>query len=106
MLADIEILARRLEQQITSFEKLHADEMKRFEEQFAVFQRLQNDELQMLRAELKQLQDEIARAKQEETEQAVTDRAAAPPKPADAKAVLMITRRDLLTGNISPRSRT
>ncbi len=60
MLSDLHESARRLEQQIASFEKLHTDELKRFQEQLETYQRLQNDELQMLRDQLKRFKDQIA----------------------------------------------
>ncbi len=100
MLSELEDLAHRLEQQLVSYEKLHADEMKRFEEQLAAYRNLQNDELQMLRHELSQLNLEIEQLKQEEatkeTEPAPTptDHTAASPVP------LAVTRRELLTGKL------
>jgi hypothetical protein len=59
MLSDLQESARRLDQQITSFEKLHGEELKKFQEQLETYQRLQNDEMQMLRDQLKRLKDEI-----------------------------------------------
>jgi chromosome segregation ATPase len=100
VLSELEDLARRLEQQILAYEKLHADEMKRFEEQLAAYRNLQNDELQMLRNELTQLKDEIEHLKQEESAGdsgaalTSTEPASAPP------ATLVVTRRELLTGKI------
>ena len=93
MIAELEDTARRLEQQITSFEKLHTDELQRFAEQLAAYCKLQTDELQMLRAELQQFADEIARLKAAEAERA--ESAATP-------VVLTLTRRDLLTGHVPP----
>lgn len=101
MLSELEELAHRLEQQIVSFEKLHADEMKRFEEQLATYRRLQNDELQMLRDELSQLNGEIEQLKQEEPENNAAPAEAMPTEPPVADAKLTLTRRELLTGKIS-----
>jgi hypothetical protein len=92
---ELEDLARRLERQLESYEKLHKDEMKRFQEQFEAFQRIQADELEMLRSELAQLKQEIAMF---ESEPKQTLTAAAPNEP--ARVGSPITRRDLLTGNI------
>ncbi len=99
MLSELEDLARRLEQQILSYEKLHADEMKRFEEQLATYRHLQDDELQMLRDELKQLKGEIEHLKLAEPEDAAAQTMSQPAPPA-ARAALTLTRRELLTGKI------
>lgn len=103
MLSELQELAHRLEQQVTSFEKLHVDEMKRFQEQFETLARLQNEELDMLRKELKQLQDEVARLQAEEPE---PSSAGVPPGTPPARAALALTRRDLLTGNLRPNHRS
>jgi hypothetical protein len=109
VLSEIETLARRLEQQITSFEKLHTDELARFQEQLAAYQRLQNDELEMLRAELNRLKEEIAGLKAQEPPAEVVAHPAlpvsthAPTEPTEAYATLTLTRRDLLTGNLLPK---
>ena len=84
-------LARRLEQQITSFQKLHADELNRLQEQLDTYRRLQNDELEMLRDELKQLKEEMALLQANVTE--------TPAEPPPAPQPPTLTRRDLLTGN-------
>ncbi len=97
VLSELEDLARRLEQQIESYEKLHADEMKRFEEQLQAFQRIQADELKMLRDELDQIKREIAASKEEQAERAPTS---APSQAEMSRLEPTITRRDLLTGNI------
>lgn len=92
MHSSLDDLARRLEQQITSFQKLHADELNRLQEQLDTYRRVQNDELEMLRDELKQLKDEIA----------LLEISVAEP-PADMPSTpqpRMLTRRDLLTGNL------
>ena len=99
MFSELADLARRLEQQMVSYEKLHADEMKRFEQQLAAYRNLQNDELQMLRDELAQLKGEIEQLKQEESTHETTS-ASMPTQPAVAHANLTVTRRELLTGKI------
>ena len=99
MLSETQDLARRLEQQLIAYEKMHADEIKRFQEQLANLQSVQSYELQMLRDELAQLKQELAALKEQEPEQPVQS---APD--ADAPRVEMtITRRELLTGNLRPR---
>ena len=93
MLEEIETLARRLEQQLAAYEKLHADEMKKFREQLDAFQNIQADELRMLGNELAQLKEELAAVKQAATQNA------------SAESVLppgTLTRRDLLTGKMPP----
>ncbi len=99
MLSELQELARRLDQQVTAFEKLHADEMKRFQEQFETLSRLQNDELAMLRKELKQLQEEVARLQAQEPE---PPHVMMPPDTPPVRAALTLTRRDLITGNLHP----
>ncbi len=115
MLSDLENLARRLEQQITSFEKLHADELARFQEQLATYQRLQNEELEMLHTQLNQLKAEVVHLRAASSvgmPESLPEAVPAPvpsvsvPTPVDpieAYATLSITRRDLLTGNILPK---
>jgi replication fork clamp-binding protein CrfC len=99
LLSEIQDLARRLEQQLVAFERLHADELKRFQDQLATYQRLQNDELQMLRDELQQLKKESALLQAEQTARAAeTPRLEVAPKQVE----LTITRRDLLTGKLPP----
>lgn len=92
MLEEMETLARRLEQQISVYEKLHADEMKKFQEQFETLQRIQADELQMLRKELAQLKEGIAAIKAAAASESADDEPAEP----------TLTRRDLLTGKMPP----
>jgi replication fork clamp-binding protein CrfC len=99
VLSELEDLSRRLEQQISSYEKLHADEMKRFEEELAAYRRLQNDELQMLRDELKQLKDEIEGLSRDESPSASAP-SAGPAEPPAAYVDTTVTRRELLTGKI------
>lgn len=99
MLSEIEDLARRLEQQLVSYEKLHADELKSFQTQLETFQRIQADELKSLQDELKQLKEEIAALKEQEAKRA----SESPPREAASNQFeKTITRRDLLTGNIPP----
>lgn len=94
-LEELATLARRLQQQIAAYEKLHTEEIKRFQEQFEAFQRIQADELQMLRKQLLQFGEEIAAVK-ESVAQSEEDSDIA----ASAKATL--SRRDLLTGKLPP----
>ena len=98
MLTEMEDLVRRLEQQLRSFEQLHADEMKRFQAQLETYQRIQNDELKMLRGELDQLHAEIAALKAAEAQRADRGGAEAPVQPT-------VTRRDLLTGRMPSSGR-
>ncbi len=95
MLEEIENLARRLEQQLVTYAKLHADEMNRFQEQFDAFQSIQADELQMLRQELAQLKQEIAEVKESVTQSMPAEGAPVSTEPT-------LTRRDLLTGKMPP----
>ena len=99
MLSETENLARRLEQQLTAYEKMHADEIKRFQEQLANLQSVQSYELQMLRDELAQLKQELAALKEQEPEQPA-ESAADTNSP---RVEMAITRRELLTGNFRPR---
>ena len=92
---ELETLARRLEQQIAAYEKLHTEEIKRFQEQFEAFRRIQADELQMLRKQLAQLSEEIAAAKESISQSDADENAASSAEPA-------VTRRDLLTGKLPP----
>ena len=96
MLSEVMELARRLEQQLNSYERLNADDVKRFQDQLAAFQQIQNNELQMLREELKQLKAEIAQL-QNQHPLLLSDSAPIPPQ-----VDLTISRRDLLTGNLTP----
>lgn len=56
----LEDLARRLRQQLDSYEALHAAEARALAEQWEKQQRIQQDELRMLRQELAQLEEGIA----------------------------------------------
>ncbi len=100
MISELELQARRLEQQLAAFEKLHADEMQRFEEQLAAYRRLQSDENQMLREQLQQLKDEIAALKDREAAAGAGSPEARPAAPVE----WTVTRRDIITGNIPPFS--
>ncbi len=91
MLSDLQESARRLEQQITSFEKLHTDELKHFQEQLETYRRLQADELQMLRDQLKRFNEEIALLQAQQAEPPPVQ--APPPTPG-------ISRRDFLASTL------
>lgn len=94
MLDEIENLARQLEQQLKTYEKMHGDEMRKFKEQFDAFQSIQADEFRMLRQELVQLKQEIAAVKESLAQsQSAADASASEPT---------LTRRDLLTGKMPP----
>ncbi|MBI5029374.1 MAG: hypothetical protein HZB51_02515 [Chloroflexi bacterium] len=97
MLSEIEDLARRLEQQLTAYERMHLDELKNLQEQLATFQRLQHDEMQMLRDELSQLKQELAAYKKAEPER---QQAAAVDAASTRPVELGITRRELITRNL------
>jgi len=56
----LEELARRLTQQLTSYETLHAAEARNVKDQWDRLQSIQQDELRMLRDELAQLEGGIA----------------------------------------------
>lgn len=95
MIEELEIHARRLEQQIAAYEKLHTEEFKRFQEQFEAFQQIQTDELQMLKKQLAQFAKEIA-AIRESALQANADA-----NEMDSTESTL-TRRDLLKGKLPP----
>ena len=98
MISELELQAKRLEQQLAAFEKLHADDLQRFEEQLATYRRLQNDEIQMLREQLQQFKSDIASLK----ERGASSGAAASPNQTAVPVELTVTRRDVITGNIPP----
>ena len=52
---DIQNKIRRLEQQLTVFEKLHKNELEEFERKLAIYQQLHRDETQLLLEELAKL---------------------------------------------------
>jgi hypothetical protein len=52
---DLETQVRRLEQQLSAFEKLHANELKDFQEKLAAYMRLQADEVRQLHEQLAEL---------------------------------------------------
>ncbi len=95
MVSELADFARRLEQQLTAFEKLHMDELARIQEQLDAYLKVQNDELEMLRTELRQLQDRIAAMNDPEPAASATPPLARP----EAEAPTL-TRRDLITGNV------
>lgn len=91
---ELATLARRLEQQISAYEKLHVEEIKRFQEQFEAFQRIQTDELQMLRQQLAKLAEEITAVRGSIlTSDGSLGIATSEPT---------LSRRDLLTGKLPP----
>lgn len=49
---DLETQVQRFEQQLSAFEKLHADELKDFQEKLEIYMRLHADEVKLLREEL------------------------------------------------------
>jgi len=55
---NLEIQARRFEQQLAAFEKLHADELKNLEQKLAAYMQLHADEVRFLREELARLKSE------------------------------------------------
>ena len=57
---NLETQVQRFEQQLNSFEKLHADELKKFEEKLVTYLRLQADEIRFLREELAALKQALA----------------------------------------------
>ena len=94
-MSDLDLQARRLEQQINAFERLHTDELHRFESELAAYRQLQADELNQLRGQLQRLTDEIAAIQAREAE------AVANQPPAEMEPVQFgVSRRDLLTGNL------
>jgi len=95
LIEELEIQARRLEQQIIAYEKLHTDEIKRFQEQFEAFQRIQAEELQMLRKQLAQFAEEIAAVKESPLQSNADESETASPQST-------LTRRDLLMGKLPP----
>lgn len=97
MVSELHEMARRLEQQIAAFEKMHVDEMKRFQEQFEVYRQLQNDELEMLRRELARLKDDLAQYQAADSPAETT-----PPVVPSPHVALEMTRRDFITGPLRP----
>ena len=95
--SELKETARKLEHQLATYAKLHAEEMQRFQEQFAAFQRVQADELQMLQNELNQLKHELSLLKDEETKRAPASMSS---EVESARLEPKLTRRDLLTGKI------
>ena len=95
MIEELEIQARRLEQQIAAYAKLHSEEIMRFQEQFAAFQRIQAEELQMLRKQIAQFAEEIAAVK-ESVSQSNADESEI------ASSQSTLSRRDLLMGKLPP----
>jgi len=92
LLTELQELARRLEQQLSTYERMQVEELERFRKQWDALVQIQSDELRMLRDELNQLKQEIAAMQN-------------PAEPADSPVQLAqpieltITRRDFITGN-------
>ncbi len=97
LLTDLEELAQRLEQQLSTYERMHVEELERFRKQWDALQQIQSDELRMLRDELNQLKQELA-AMQNPAESAEPQVQIAQP------VELTITRRDFITGNYAPHT--
>lgn len=98
MIEELNETARKLEHQLVTYEKLHAEELRKFQERFAAFQRVQSDEFEMLRAELAELKMEIAQL-EAKLEQGAD---LTPAEPSPPKVDLTISRRDFLSGNLKP----
>ncbi len=96
-MTDLEELAQRLEQQLSTYERMHVEELERFRKQWDALQQIQSDELRMLRDELNQLKQELA-AMQNPAEPAEPQVQIAQP------VELTITRRDFITGNYAPHT--
>ncbi len=73
---DLPTQVRRLEQQLTAFEKLHAGELKDFHDKLAAYMRLQADEARQLHEQLAELKRAV---------EAQTIAPAEPGRPTDAK---------------------
>ena len=58
-ISEAESSTKRFEQQLSVFDKLHADEVKGMEERLAIYKKLHADEVQFLREELTRLKEEI-----------------------------------------------
>jgi polyhydroxyalkanoate synthesis regulator protein len=96
VLSDLQDLARRLEQQLKTYERMHTDELKRFQDQWIALAQVQSDELKMMCEELDQLKQELA---------ALQDQSASAEPVATASPVeLTITRREFITGNFMPHT--
>ncbi len=87
-LTEADALIQRFEQQLSAFEKLHADEVKGMEEKLALYRQLHADEVKMLHEELARLKDEVETLKA----RAAKANEASPP------AVAPVSRRELLLG--------
>jgi hypothetical protein len=59
---DAETQARRFEQQLRAFEKLHAEELQALEARLAAYMRLHADEVKLLREQLDELRQVIRAA--------------------------------------------
>ena len=56
---DIDTQVRRFEQQLSAFEKLHADELNEFQEKLAAYMRLHANEVKFLREQLSELKQSL-----------------------------------------------
>lgn len=103
---NLESMLRRFEQQLTAFEKLHADELKGFEEKLATYMRLHADEVKFLREELAELRKELAAREEESGLTSSTVRSqsqARPPADHAVEPAARLNRRDFLSGSASRR---
>ena len=87
---NFETQLQRFEQQLDSFEKLHADELKKFEEKLEIYLRLQADEVKFLREELAALKQELANREASEPSSA--------PVSQHQNQTAKLTRREFLGG--------
>jgi hypothetical protein len=60
---DLNTQVRRLEQQLSAFEKLHAKELRELQEKLAAYMRIQAEEVRLLHEQL----DELKRAVEAQT---------------------------------------
>jgi len=56
---DMDTQVRRFEQQLSAFEKLHANELNEFQEKLAAYMRLHADEVKLLREQLGELKQAL-----------------------------------------------
>lgn len=97
LVTELEELAHRLEQQVSTYERMHVEELERFRKQWDALLQIQSDELRMLRDELNQLKQEIVAM---QTPSEPTDSPVQVAQPVE----LTITRRDFITGNYKPHA--
>ena len=58
---DMDTQVRRFEQQLSAFEKLHANELNEFQEKLAAYMRLHADEVKLLREQLGELKQSLTK---------------------------------------------